>query len=187
MVGICGGIETCSEGAWGACDAGDGEEICGDGIDQDCDGSDPRMPDPWEPNDTCMTCSLISMDTDPNVFLRASFDSVSDNTDCYRFIASDDTNFGVREFINITLEDIPAGHDYDLYLYRNFDDCVARNTLASSINTGNADDTISWGERFATGDSGTYYIRVTRYRGQICVPDCATDGGCYRLTVNGLN
>ena len=187
-MGMCGmGLETCSSGTWGECNDGGGVEICGDGIDNDCMDGDERLPDPWEPNDTCATCSLISMDTDPNAFLRASFDSVNDNTDCYRFIAADDFNGGVREFINITLDNIPSGHDYDVYLYRNVDDCAARNTLASSTNAGNADDTISWGERFATGDDGTYYIRVTRYRGHMCVADCSSGAGCYRLTVNGLN
>jgi hypothetical protein len=145
---------------------------------------DERLPDPWEPNDTCATCSLISMDADPNVFLRASFDSVYDNTDCYRFIADD--GCCAREYINITLDEIPSGHDYDVYLYRDVDACGAREALASSTNAGNADDTISWGENFAVDDGGTYYIRVTRFRGHMCVTDCNSDAGCYRLTVNGL-
>ncbi len=83
-----------------------------------------------------------------------------------------------RSQINLT--NIPVGADYDLYLYRNQDDCHARNTLASSTNVGNADENISWGERFALSDSGTYYIRVVRFAGHSCTDQ-------YKLTVNGLN
>ncbi len=185
--GSCGmGAETCMDGVWGECEGGDGgEEICGDGIDQDCDGYDTRLPDGWEPNDTCDECVFVNMETDPNVFLRASFDSVYDDVDCYKFVADD--GCCAREFIDLALENIPSGHDYDLYLYRNHADCVSRTALAQSTNAGNADDTISWGERFGASDSGTYYVRVTRYRGHMCVPDCSAPGaGCYKLTINGL-
>jgi len=187
-MGSCGaGVETCSGGTWGDCEGGDGgEEICGDGIDQDCDGFDIRLKDGWEGdsgNDTCDTCALISEDTDPNVFLNATMDSVYDDVDCYRFVADD--GCCAREYINLTLENIPAGHDYDMTLYRNYDDCVSRTVLASNYESGNADETISWGERFAAGDSGTYYIRITRFRGYACYPE-DPDRDNYRLTVNGL-
>jgi hypothetical protein len=186
--GMCGaGVETCEGGdVWGMCVGGSGEaEICGDGIDQDCDGFDVRMPDGFEPNDTCADCfQLMPMGSgdpvDPNVFLNARFDSVDDDIDCYKLIASDEGGIA-REFIRVDLTEIPSGHDYDIYLYESLDDCnMRRNALASSTNVGNADDHIAWGERFATSDSGTYYIIVDRYRGYSCTDD-------YRLAVNGLN
>jgi hypothetical protein len=176
--GTCGpGLETCSGGRWGECEGGSGgAEICGDGIDQDCDGFDTRMPDAWEPNDTCTACRLLSTDTDPNVFVNARFDNVFDNTDCYSFTASDSLDM---ESIAITLENIPEGHDYDVYLYRNYEDCESRTWLARGINNENADENVRWDERFFLDDGGTYYVRVTRFTGHSCTEN-------YRLTVNGL-
>ena len=185
-MGICGaGVEACeSGGTWGTCAGGSGEtEICGDGIDQDCDGFDTRMPDSFEPNDTCDECVLLmpmgGEPTDPNVFLNARFDSIDDRVDCFRLIA-DDSGAIAREFIRVDLTEIPAGHDYDIYLYQGIDNCRSRTALASSTNTGNADDNIVWGEPFLPGDdSGTYYVEVRRFRGFSCTDD-------YRLAVNGL-
>ncbi len=179
-MGMCGaGVETCDgAGSWGMCEGGDGGmEICGDGIDQDCDGVDTRNPDMYEPNDDCGSCALISMETDPVITIQARFDSVDDNVDCYRFIA-DDSIYG--ENIDVSLTNIPAGHDYDVFLYRNYDDCVSRTPLVSGTNFDNADENICWPERFALDDGGTYYIRVTRFRGQSCTDD-------YSLHVDGLN
>src|SRR5262249_44476243 len=67
-MGSCGpGVQRCQAGgSYAACEGGNGtEEICGDGIDQDCDGKDLRAPDIWEPNDTCDECALVD-GTDPN-------------------------------------------------------------------------------------------------------------------------
>jgi hypothetical protein len=178
--GACGaGIETCEAGgAWGACEGGSGgAEICGDGIDQDCDGVDPRNPDSYEPNDSCDQCALLTSMTDPMITVNARFDSVSDNIDCYRFIA-DDGCCG-REYITVDLTNIPEGHDYDVYLYQSYDACVANEPLVSGINNFNADEHLVWGERFAVGDSGTYYIRVRRFRGHSCEMN-------YQLRVDGL-
>jgi len=180
-MGSCGlGVETCEPGGlWGTCVGGSGDaEICGDGVDQDCDGMDLRNPDDWEPNDTCGECVLVWGEPDPNVFLTARFDSVLDRTDCYRFTANDSGSV-VREWIDIRLENIPAGHDYDVYLYESLEKCDARDSLARGTNTSNADEHISWGERPFNDDGGTYYVRVVRFRGQSCTND-------YRLTINGL-
>lgn len=46
--GICAGIETCNHsGSWGSCvsDNEPKEEICGNGIDENCDGSDLACPE----------------------------------------------------------------------------------------------------------------------------------------------
>lgn len=178
--GACGaGIEACrGDGTWEACRGGDGSpEICGDGIDQDCDGTDPRNPDGWEPNDSCAACGMIEGD-DPNGSLEARFDSVDDTEDCYRF-QGNDSGTSYPEHVRVTLENIPAGHDYDIYLYVGQANCENRSPLASSTQTGSANESIDWTERFANSDTGVYFVRVVRFSGFSCDDD-------YRLTINGL-
>lgn len=179
-MGACGpGAEVCQmDGTYGACEGGNGEaELCGDGIDQDCNGSDLRNEDMWEPNDTCADCAMI-MEADPNGLVMARFDSVDDSADCYAFTGDDGTIY--PEHIRITLDQIPAGHDYDVYLYQGIDACNSRTPLASSAQFGEVAEMIDWGERFGTNDDATYYIRVVRYSGHSCTDD-------YRLSINGLN
>lgn len=177
--GSCGaGAETCASGAWGECVGGSGEaEICGDGVDNDCVGGDERAPDAFEPNDDCTQCPFLQPEADPMLTLVASFDSVDDGVDCFRFVAEDNTSY--RERIRITLDQIPEGHDYDLFLYVDQQACQAQDALAYSIELGDADESIDWGEAFGVSDSGTYFVRVVRFSGHSC-----TDG--YRLTVDGL-
>lgn len=177
--GACGaGAETCSSGVWGACEGGSGEaEICGDGVDQDCMDGDLRNPDSYEPNGDCTQCRMLQPGADPMLSIEASFDSVEDEVDCFRFAADDGVIY--RERIRVTLEGIPDGHDYDLYLYQDQQACQDSDPLAYSNNLEDEDETIDWGEAFGTDDSGTYFIRVVRYAGHSC-----TEG--YQLTVDGL-
>lgn len=177
--GACGpGTETCGpSGSYGACEGGNGTaEICGDGIDQDCSGADLRNADAFEPNDACAECFLVD-GVDPDAVITARFDSVNDPEDCFRFQGDD--GVGYPERIDLMLENIPSGHDYDLYLYQSQVDCEARMPLASSSEPGNASETINWTERFATTDDGTYYVRVVRFAGHSCADD-------YRLILSGL-
>jgi hypothetical protein len=181
--GACGpGSQSCQmDGTWAECTGGDGSpEICGDGIDQDCNGSDLRNPDEWEPNDSCGQCAQLTATVDPNVTIRPRIDSVDDGVDCFYFDVSDDINFGFPERIRITLENIPANADYDLYLYRGRSSCDARMPLASSDASGAANESIDWQEVFNSDDGGRYYIRVVRFRGHSCTMS-------YSLSVNGLN
>ncbi len=115
---------------------------------------------------------------DPVGNLTAGFDSVDDPIDCFRFEAND--NSAYPEHVRVRLERIPAGHDYDIYLYTSQASCEARTPIAASAEVGNTDESIDWSERFATPDSGTYYIRVVRFSGQSCPDE-------YLLVVNGLN
>src|SRR5262249_13686990 len=114
----------------------------------------------------------------PNVVLMARFDSVADEVDCFKFTGSDDIYY--PEHIIITLDMIPTGHDYDLYLYQGYDNCEARMPLASSAALGDGAEMIDWTENFGSSDDADYYIRVVRFTGQSCTDD-------YRLTINGLN
>ena len=188
-MGACGpGVETClSDGQWGMCEGGNGEsEICGDGIDQDCDGSDLRMPDSFEPNDSCGLCKYLTATVDPqSESISASFDSVNDDIDCFRFDARDNRSFFGPESISVDLTDIPMGHDYDVYLYRDRAACLNHGTqqaqpLAYSSATSNMPESLRWTEQLGVDDSGVYYIIVRRFAGSSCTES-------YTLTVNGLN
>lgn len=178
--GRCGtGREVCgASGSWGACEGGDGSaEICGDGIDQDCSGADLRRRDSWETNDTCGQCERLG-GTDPSVSIRPSFDSVRDPVDCFKFRVND-TALSASERIVVQVDGIPSGHNYDVYLYDGRSACDARRSIARSTNGGNGSERISWRERFASNDSGTYYVRVVRRRGYGC-------NTRYRLRFDGL-
>lgn len=179
--GMCSmGVQSCgTNGLWSTCEVGTGTaEICGDGIDQDCDGSDLRNPDQWEYNDTCAACAFVTATVNPNIVFNPSFDSVVDDVDCFKFTVTDASS-PLREYIEIEVRDIPPGHDYDVYLYASLADCEARTPLASSTGIGNVNERISWGERFGADDGGTYYVRVRRYEGY----DCSSQ---YTFTFNGL-
>ena len=189
-VGICEtGVETrtcnaqCAWNAFGVCrdEVGPRDEICGNRIDEDCDGYLTRDSDQWEPNDSCADCRLLEGgQEDINVFLFGTIDYF-DDVDYYCFNADDGfSGPGFREQILVMLEDVPAGNDYDIYLYRNEEDCNARNDLASSIAGGNADESIEWTEGLNDDDSGTYIVEVKS------LGDQHSCEGEYKLTINGL-
>jgi hypothetical protein len=171
----------CSWNDWGACfgEVGPSSDTCGDGVDQDCDGMDARNLDQYEPNDDCASAFELEQDPDDRV-LVATMDTADDGSDYFKFMADDTSfNFG-REIIRLTLEDVPSGADYDLYLYRGLESCINNPPLERSISGGaGEDELLEWYEALNFDDSGEFYIRVRRYAGNACFSP-------YRLTVYGL-
>ena len=170
---------------WSAFEACEGavmpaNDVCGNLEDEDCDGEPARDADQYEPNDTCGACwNIPGLDPD-ELLIEASHDFLGERADFYCFTAEDGINFGLREFIDISLTNIPAGTDYDLYLYEGQEACEAGQSTASSLNFNNEDDEISWPERFNHDDDGLWIVEVRRAVGHSC-------GGIYELTIDGLN
>jgi hypothetical protein len=186
--GLCqSGVEqrtcdaTCQWPAWGACE---GEvppaaEVCGNDADEDCDGTAARRPDMWEPNDACDRCWPLT-GLDPDVTLDATSDAVDDARDYYCFDTDDGAFAGFfNERVRVTLENVPAGMDLDIFLYEDAAACRAENALASSIAGGQTDESIDWPERFNHDDGGRYIVEVRRYGTPAC-------DARYRLHVDGL-
>lgn len=170
---LCG--EDCVWGDWGTCQGqrGPTEEICGDGIDQDCDGADLEIPDPYEPNNSCAEAWYVGDNPNPAaaVDLRLNFHGAQDRDDYFYFTFRDDTqNNNLREYILISLDSIPEGHKYQLFLYKDRAACVRNEPLDSSFrsNQGERFELVSWDEDRDVDDSGNYYIRVRRVEGTTC-------------------
>jgi len=113
-------------------------------------------PDSYEPNDWCEQAygPLTSGQTYQSWI--SCYDRATYKKSDYFYIDISTTNA-----INIYLTDIPAGTDYDLYLYRNPCD----NPVAKSDGTGSS-ETIS----YTPPATGRYYIRVYGYRGSSTSP-----------------
>ena len=175
---------TCDAGChwnpWGAClgPVYPENEVCGDGVDQDCDGADLTLPDEYESNDTCGGCTWLG--TDPDVIVYGTFDSLSDQSDYYCFEAIDNfTMIGFSEKILVELTNLPVGIDADLFLYSGLSNCQGGIYLDSSANIGGTNETVEWAETNG-GDDGIYYIRVQSF---------SDKGNCYQpytLHVKGL-
>jgi hypothetical protein len=177
-------LDTCQWSDWSACEGAilPQNEICGSAQDENCDGLTERREDQYEANNTCSTCYSIG-GTDPNVELYGTMDSVSDNWDYFCFQVDDEVRinpFAAYESIEVSLSNIPNEHDYDLFLYRSVDECNNQNELDNSVNSSDADESISWNEQLNHDDSGVYVVGVKRYRSYSCIDS-------YRLTINGLD
>ena len=172
---------SCAWAAWSPC-AGSIDpidELCGDGIDQDCDGDDLIEDDSFEPNDTCATAWDLGLEP-VNERAFGYMSSAADNDDYFVFETVDQFSITTLEHIVITLEDIPRDADYDIYLYRGLDACECNAHLASSARPGDSDEEIDWEESRVVGDDGNWYVRVRRFSGSSCEER-------YRLQVTGLH
>ena len=141
-------------------------DVC-DGVNQDCDGSvdEDATGDVFEPNGTSGSSYYIGGD-DLIVDLWATFHLSSDGDDWYSISTIDDTDFICDLFyISASMDSIPAGTDYDIYLYN-----ASLSLLASSINVGNASESFFWepGCGSWSDDGGTYFVRVDRWSGYAC-------------------
>ena len=171
--------DACSFSGFGTCDGAvfPSNDLCGNGIDEDCDGSDFQLLDQFELNDSCGTAHALG--SDPNVFMQPTYDSVDDGADFFFFHGVDNFNTVSSEHILVSLTNIPSGMDLDLYLYKDFASCVSGTPLLTSDNLNNEDERVDFTEGFG-GDDADYYIRVLPY----FAPSCFQP---YTLTVNGLN
>lgn len=149
----------CQWEAWGSCVGyiGPTNEICGSGIDEDCNGVSDTRPDSYEPNNSCGNCYSIGQQN-PMLTLYATIDNINDDWDYYCVQVSD----GLTPYqeIKIDLTNIPSGADYDVYLYKEISGCNARDELASSVNGSNLDEELRWTENFLSNDDGLYVIGV---------------------------
>jgi hypothetical protein len=136
-------------------------EICGSGIDENCDGESEVNPDSYEGslgNNTCGRCYSIG-ELNAVRTIYGTIDNVADDWDFYCVQVNDEMSlFG--DSIKVELSGIPSGADYDIYLYKEQSGCTARNELGSSTRGSNQDEFLEWGERYASDDSGLYIIGV---------------------------
>lgn len=157
-------------------------ETCGSAVDYNCDGGVSDRPDGFEPNNTCGTCEVIGMPDPRNFTLTASLDSYADRWDYYCFDVIDDLFTLFPESITVTLNNVPDGEDYDLFLYKSIADCNNENELASSSRASGSDEELEWTEPRGEDDAGRYVIGVKSYT--------TRDYSCdeyYTLTVDGLH
>lgn len=177
--------ENCQWEPWGACEGAvyPQPEMCGDGIDQNCNGSaDDQLLDSYEKNNTCGSCFWLA-GTDPEVTLQPTFDSPqggSDPYDYFCFQANDDWDWPfTSEHIVVELTNQPYTIDGDISLFKGEADCLSGKFVASDLVIGNGNEKIDWNET-GENDSGTYYVRVENY---------SQKGNCtqpYTLKVKGL-
>ena len=152
--------EQCEWGGWGLCDGVviPTIELCGSGLDENCDGYSETRPDSYEPNNTCEGCYSIDQQN-PVLTIYATIDNVNDDWDYYCVQVSD-TFSAFGDEVKIDLTNIPSGADYDVYLYKEVEGCNARNEVDSSVNGSNSDEELRWNENQFSDDSGTYVIGV---------------------------
>jgi len=141
-------------------------DVC-NGISDDCDAliDEDAAGDAWEPNDSFAQATWIAGD-DSDVTIYPLFEYSTDNDDWYSITTTDDTNVICDSFgIDVWVQSIPSGTDYDVYLYD-----PAGYLVDYSEEWGNTNERIDWGPGCTSwgDDGGTYYIRVTRYSGWNC-------------------
>ncbi len=152
--GSCGGDGVCVEGT------------CACGADE------------HEPNDSSLAAAVIGSMTDaPDS--HATFETfnidAADDEDWFRISVDDRFDFGNPQ-VTVTLDDIPAGSDYDLSAWYTCNGGGDEGCTVGSPCTGRASGSIQEMVSFGTScggsdDDGTLWIRVTSSRwGGSCSP-----------------
>lgn len=141
-------------------------DVC-DGTDADCDGAidENAAGDVFEPNNSSGGSYNIGGD-DTIIDLWATIHVGTDTADWYQVSTTDDFEFLCDLFyITATLDSIPAGTDYDLYLYDG-----SLTLLDYSDAVSNTNETVYWepGCTSPGDDGGLYYLRVARWSGSSC-------------------
>ena len=151
-------------------------EVCGSLIDSDCDGNFITNADRYEPNNECNRCYSLMADPN-NVTITAQIDNVGDRADFFCFRSSD--SLAPLESVSARLNNVPNSADYDLFLYKSIDDCLADNYLDASVNGSGDDEEVSWTEGF--GDDTSVYVLEVRslFNSYSCNEP-------YSLTISGL-
>ncbi len=169
----CG--EDCVFGEWAACQGSTEptDEICGDGLDQDCDGQDLEVPDEYEPNGSCAAAYYLGDDPNPGnpVDFYPNFHNTGDRDDYFFFTFQDSPRSDLLEDITISLQ-LPPGHKSQLFLYRDRAACMADRPVRSSFrsNDGGDFEFIVHYEDPNADETGNWYLRVRRVEGTTCEP-----------------
>ena len=113
-----------------------GTEVGGNGVDDNCDGAIDNTPDTYEPNDSVGTAYDIGSVAGG---ILANMHTTSDE-DWYskQFTSNAPPNVGTF-YVQISLTQIPAGSNYDLYV--TCDQCTI--TSSSSTNAGNTGEVVN--------------------------------------------
>lgn len=181
----CGdGQEECLGGQWLNCSAPPSfPEVCGDGVDNDCDGILVNRPDQYEPNNTCGNAANLG--EDPDVVIRPTMDSVDDRFDYFWFRGKDNTNagcvFGDREEIQIDLLSQPAGVQLRMRVFLEQDSCnAAIREFRDGVGDCGGHPCFRFEESCGTDEDGNYYIQIEK------IGDGYNCDATYELRVKGL-
>ena len=183
----CGeGQAECLGGQWLNCSAPPAlPEVCGDGVDNNCDGIFLNQPDQYEPNNLCGLAAPLG--EDPDIIIRPTIDSVDDRFDHFWFRGKDNTNTlcafrdDWKEHIHIDLTGIPAGIELRMRVFLEQDSCDAGfGEFAGGVGTCDGHPCFRYEEDCGTPDDGNFYIQIERLNeGFAC-------GETYTLQVRGL-
>jgi hypothetical protein len=112
-------------------------------------------------DDTPPSCSSPFDNYEPNNFRCSSTFGLSSDTPIQSYLcAADDIDDTSLSPISVNLSDMPAGKDYDLYLY--YQDAI----VAKSDNYGSSNESLS----YTPVQPGRYYIRIYPYSGHSLMP-----------------